>query len=132
MVSVFEYWDQGKCAKGDACKWEHVKSTDPRAAGLIAKAKAAAREKEQAAPANGNTPKAKNKTICKFFKLGTCDKGKNCEYSHASGRAAPAAEPKKKGILRAQKSTAYAAAVESEDEVTGAGLVTFGEDSDSS
>jgi len=128
----FEYWDQGKCAKGDACKWDHVKSTDPGAAGYIAKAKAAARAREQAAPANGATPKAKSKTVCKFFELGKCDKGKSCEYSHAGGRAAPAAEPKKKGVLRAQRSTTFAAAVESEDEVAGAGLVTFDEDSDSS
>ena len=97
-----------------------------------AKAKAAARKKEQAAPADGTTPKAKSKSICKYFKLGNCDKGKSCECSHASGRAAPAAEPKKKGILRAQKSTAYAAAVESDDEASATGTVTFGEESDSS
>ena len=57
---------------------------------------------------------------------------KSCEYSHAGGRAAPAAEPKKKGILRQRKSTTYAAAVESDDEASATGTVTFGEESDSS
>ena len=122
----FEYWDHGKCKttdSGAACKWDHVRSNHPDAAGFIARAKAAARDKGQAAPANGTAQKPKSQIACKFFLLGTCTKGKTCDYSHSGGSAAPATdstkEEKKKG-QRARRATAYAAAATEEDGVAGA------------
>lgn len=115
------------------CKWDHVKSISPEAAGYIARAKAAAEKKGQAAPANGITPKPQSKVACKFFKLGKCEQGKTCEYSHAGGTAAPATEPKKerKGP-RARKATTCAAALEHAEAAVGAGPPVLCADSDSS
>ena len=68
---------------------------------------------------------------CKFFKLGKCEKGKSCEYSHAGGAAAPATGLKneQKGT-RARKAAVQAAAVEQEDAVVGAGPTHICTDSD--
>ena len=132
--TCFEYWEQGKCStrkSGAVCKWEHVKANSPEATAYIAKAKAAAVKKEQAAPADGIKPK-KN-IACKIIKLGKYEKGKSCEYSHAGGAAAPATGPKneQKGT-RARKETTPAAAVEQEHAVVGAGPTHVCTDSDSS
>ena len=118
---------------GQVCKWDHVNSTSPEAAGYIAKAKAAAAKKAQAAPANGITPKPKSKIACNYFKLGKCEKGKSCEYSHSGGAAAPVTDPNKeqKGA-RARKATTYAAAVVQAEAAVGAGPATIHADSDSS
>ena len=134
--TCFEYWEHEKCSTrdlGQVCKWDHVKSTSPEAAGYIARAKAAADKKAQAAPANGTTPKPKSKMARKYFKLGKCEKGKSCEHSRAGGAAAPVADLNKeqKGA-RARKATTCAAAVEQTEAAVGAGPATMYADSDSS
>ena len=71
-----------------------MKANSPEAKAFIAKAKSAAAKKEQADQAGGTPPKPKNNIACKYFKLGKCEKGKSCEYSHAGNAAAPATDPK--------------------------------------
>ena len=118
---------------GATCKWEHVKANSPEAKAFIAKAKIAAAEKEKADKANGNTPTPKKNIACKFFKLGKCEKGKSCEYSHADKPAAPATEPKNEQRgNRARKATAQAAPVEVAEAVAGAGPTLEENSSDSS
>ena len=132
----FEYWEHGKCcvrSSGAACKWEHVEANSPEAKAFNANAKAAPVKKEQADKAGGITPKPKNSIACKYFKLGKCEKGKSCQYSNAGNAAAPATDSKneQKGH-RARKETTYAAPVEEDSAVAGAGPTFACYSSDSS
>ena len=64
-------WQQGRCRRGAACKFEH--SVQP-ASGTAAAA-------ATAAPA-GARP-------CQFYAQGKCKKGNDCNFSHASAPLAP-------------------------------------------
>lgn len=134
--TCFEYWEHGKCSvnsSGATCKWEHVKANSPEAKAFIAKAKTAAAEKEKADKAGGNKPKPKTNIACKYIKLGKCEKGKSCKYSHAGNAAAPAIDPKNEQQgNRARKATTNAALAEEVNAVAGAGPTFAEHSSDSS
>ena len=141
----FEFWTHGKCARRESetgCIFDHVRATHPSAPAYI-KADAAARAKPRpkakakgkgATPAKGSgqpqdVQKPKGQTPCRFNLKGECKKGKDCDFLHEKGPAAPATDSKKeKRKERKKRKKAAAGAVEVNASAVGLAL----SDSDSS
>jgi len=91
---ICPYFQQGKCEKGENCKWRHVMASQAApgqvcpyfALGKCEKGEAC---KWRHALGGGSGP-APGKS-CPYFALGKCEKGADCKWSHDGTGSAPAA-----------------------------------------
>ena len=133
--TCFQYWDHGRCDRKDAgqeCKYNHIRPNHPSAPALIkagkaaAKAKAKVKSKAKTTKGKGkgeNDKKPKNHTYCRLLQMGTCKKGKDCDYFHDKAHAAPASDQtdRKKEKRKEAKARKKAAAGAVETGVAAAG-----------
>ncbi|TMW69195.1 hypothetical protein Poli38472_001351 [Pythium oligandrum] len=87
-------FQQGKCRKGDECKYLHVGE-----AGAAVKPAAATVPKVQ------TTPKADGPRPCQFFAMGQCRRGEDCQFLHETPAVAKKAAPAAKKTPAAKAKT---------------------------
>jgi hypothetical protein len=81
---VCRFYQQGRCAKGDTCSFEHPKSVTPGAPWRNNIATTTSR------PSKPSWQSAAEPSICPFFRRGTCKFGDRCKQSHdLEGAATP-------------------------------------------
>mmetsp|Transcript_65810 Transcript_65810/g.173112 ORF Transcript_65810/g.173112 Transcript_65810/m.173112 type:complete len:115 (+) Transcript_65810:3-347(+) len=89
-AKVCPYYPQGKCDKGDGCKWVHSGSPGMAADGVkicpyFPQGKCA--QGESCKWLHTDDGSAGQPKACPYFPMGNCEKGDQCKWSHdgASG-----------------------------------------------
>eukprot|EP00435_Cladocopium_sp_Y103_P013108 s4024_g3.t1 len=73
---------EGKCTRSSDCKYKHDKSEKGKGGGKKGKSRSKSR-----APSRSMSPGSRNQ-VCKFWKAGTCHRGKDCAVQHPAKPAA--------------------------------------------